>query len=113
MKPFAHLAGMVRAGHAVDANGADVYMPHVERLGIPITFVHGESNNMFLPEGSRLTLDWLRQHHGDELHQRILIPGYAHMDVFIGKEASSDVFPTLVAELERQSELRPAGRGAR
>ncbi len=30
-----------------------------------------------------------------------MIPGYAHMDLFIGKDAARDVYPVITAELDR------------
>lgn len=100
MKPFAHLALMTEKGHLVDAEGKDAYMPHVDRLAIPITFIHGERNNMFLPEGSRLTYEWLRKANGEALYSRVVIKEYAHLDSFIGKDSARDVFPMIQKELE-------------
>jgi cholesterol oxidase len=100
MKPFAHLALMTEKGHLVDAEGKDAYMPHVDRLAIPITFIHGERNNMVLPEGSRLTYEWLRKANGEALYSRVVIKEYAHMDSFIGKDSARDVFPMIQKELE-------------
>jgi cholesterol oxidase len=33
-----------------------------------------------------------------------IIPEYAHMDCFIGKDAARDVYPIVLAELERANE---------
>lgn len=41
IESFRQLAEMVRAEHLVNADGEDVYLPNVERMAIPITFVHG------------------------------------------------------------------------
>ena len=30
-----------------------------------------------------------------------MFAGYAHMDLFIGREAATDVFPWIIAELDR------------
>ena len=35
------------------------------------------------------------------LYQRIVFPDYAHMDCYIGKDAARDIYPTIVAELDR------------
>lgn len=98
---FKHLTTMIRKGHAVDAAGAEVYMPHLDRLAIPITFLHGEHNRMFVPRSTELTYDALRAANGDALYRRVLIPGYAHMDCWIGERAATDVFPLALEELER------------
>jgi cholesterol oxidase len=41
IETFEHLALIVRKGHLVDFKGNDVYMPHFERLTMPICFISG------------------------------------------------------------------------
>jgi cholesterol oxidase len=98
---FKHLTTMIRKGHAVDADGEEAYLPHLGRLAFPITFVHGEHNRMFVPRSTELTYDALRAANGDSLYRRVVVPGYAHMDCWIGADAARDVFPMALAELER------------
>ena len=50
MKSFEHLQLLTNTGHLVDFDGHDVYLPHLDRLAIPITFIHGAQNECFLPE---------------------------------------------------------------
>ena len=47
---FNHIAEMLRKDQVVDKEGNDVYLPRVERLGIPISFLHGAENGLFLPK---------------------------------------------------------------
>lgn len=101
MTAFKHIQRMIRKGHAVDANGEEVYMSHLDRVNIPITFLHGEHNRMFIPRSTELTYAALREANGDELYSRKMIPGYAHMDCWIGENAARDVFPIALDELER------------
>lgn len=110
MQPFAQLAAMTREGHIVDADGNDTYTPHVARLSLPITFLHGADNNMFQPEGSLKTLEWLQQHNNPVLYTREVIPDYAHLDTFIGRNVHRDVFPRIIAALDRHA--MPAGTSA-
>ena len=63
--------------------------------------MHGEHNRMFVPRSTELTYEALRDANGDGLYQRMVIPGYAHMDCWIGERAALDVFPLALAELER------------
>lgn len=98
---FKHLTNMIREGHAVDAQGDEAYMPHLDRLAIPITFLHGEHNRMFIPRSTELTYDALRKANGDGLYRRIVIPDYAHMDCWMGINSARDVFPLALDELER------------
>ena len=30
-----------------------------------------------------------------------MVPGYSHMDLFVGKDAARDVYPVITAELDR------------
>ena len=101
VRTFNHISLIVRTGHVVDKDGRETYMNHLDRLAIPITFLHGARNNLFLPEGSLDTQRTVSAANDAGLYQRVVFPNYAHMDCFIGKNASADVFPTIVAELDR------------
>ncbi|HUM70089.1 MAG TPA: GMC oxidoreductase, partial [Chloroflexota bacterium] len=73
---FRHLATLTRTGQLVSAAGKDSYMPHVERLAVPITFIHGAENKTWLPESTNRTVEWLAAHNGRDLYTRHLIPNY-------------------------------------
>jgi cholesterol oxidase len=98
---FSQITEILRQGRLVDHAGQDTYLPNVERLKLPIAIVHGADNVFFYPEGSARTYDWLREHNGDALYTRHVIPGYAHLDCFIGRDAARDVLPTVLAELDK------------
>jgi cholesterol oxidase len=98
---FDHLALLVRRGQLVDAAGGDVYMPHFERLRIPITFLHGAENACFLPESTARSFDALRAANGTALYRRHVIPGYGHIDCIFGRSAARDVYPFVLEHLER------------
>ena len=100
-KAMTHLSHMVRAGHAVNADGQDVYVPHVRRLHLPISFMHGSLNQEFLPESTETTFEWVRKHNPPELYTRRVFPDYGHMDCFVGKRAARDIFPWILQELDR------------
>ena len=101
MTIFEHIAMICNKGHVVDAQGEETYLPNVGNMAVPITFIHGELNHFFPPKGTEATYELLRRTNDPELYRRHLIPHYAHMDVFIGKNASRDVFPMLHDDLER------------
>jgi cholesterol oxidase len=90
-------------GLLVDRNGDDTYLPHVDRLKLPIALVHGADNVFLFPSGSERTYQWLRAHNPPELYTRHVVPTYAHLDCFIGKHAATDVFPLIQSELEQQN----------
>ena len=72
---------------------------HLDRFKVPITFVSGEHNHMFVPSGTEKSFDLLRQANGDALYRRELIPGYGHLDCLIGANAAADVFPVFAEGL--------------
>jgi cholesterol oxidase len=100
IEAFKHLTRMVRAGHVVTADGAEDYVPHLERMALPITFIHGAENQCFLPESTEITYDLLREKNGRGLYQRHVIPGYGHIDCIFGKDAARDVYPRIVDHLD-------------
>lgn len=96
---FDHLTRMIRKGHVLSARGKDVYLPNLERMAIPITFISGAENACFLPESTERSLLALEQANGAGLYHRILIPGYGHIDCIFGADAHLDVFPHIIGHL--------------
>jgi cholesterol oxidase len=100
MKAFTHLTTLTNVGHLVDFDGKDVYMPHLDRLAIPIAFIHGEQNQCFLPASTEITMNDLAKANGANLYNRHVIPGYGHIDCICGKNAAKDVYPFILGHLE-------------
>lgn len=100
IRAFEHLSRMVRTGHIVTAEGENAYLPHLDRLAIPIAFISGGQNRCFLPETTRLTYDLLREKNGPHLYTRTVIPHYGHADSILGKNAARDVYPAVAQHLE-------------
>ena len=96
-----HIGKMLMKGRVVDKHGDDVYLPHAERLKLPLTWLHGRHNNLFRVAGAQRTVDWLSERNGPDHYRLRVIEGYAHMDCWIGKHAARDVFPVALEELER------------
>ncbi|QSQ20039.1 hypothetical protein JY651_32825 [Pyxidicoccus parkwayensis] len=103
MTTFKQISLMLRKGHAVSAEGEEVYLPNIHRLRLPMAFIHGAENRLFLPRGSQETFKLLSEKNGPDYYVRHVIPDYAHMDCFIGKNANRDVYPLVVAELDKHS----------
>lgn len=103
MTTLRHITTMLRTDHAVSYDGDHDYLEDATGLAVPIAFLHGEENRLFLPEGSELTYEFLRERNDPELYTRHVIPGYAHMDCFIGADAARDVYPVVTAELDRHN----------
>ena len=100
MRAFEHLALMTKTGHLVTATGDEAYLPHLNRLAIPITFIHGERNACFLPASTEKTYELLRKNNGTGLYRRHVIPEYGHIDCIFGKNAVKDVYPLILQHLD-------------
>ena len=101
METFEHLALMCRKGMLVDFEGADIYMPHMDRLDLPILFISGEENECYLPESTEITYNLLRERFNADQYSRRLIPGYGHIDCIFGDKAVVDVYPYIIQHLNK------------
>ena len=101
---FEQMLQCIRTGHLVPAD----HRPELPRDFVAqepqtrarFAFFAGENNRCFLAESQRRTFDFFDSWHKG-YHSLRLIPGYGHLDVFIGKDAVRDVFPQIAEELER------------
>jgi cholesterol oxidase len=98
---FSHLGVLTRKGHLVTASGDEAYVPNVDRLDIPIAFIHGAENETWLPESTERTLNWLRENNTEQLYTRHLVTNYGHIDCIFGRNAAKDVYPHILDHLEK------------
>ncbi|MFB0828506.1 alpha/beta fold hydrolase [Brevibacillus laterosporus] len=98
---FEQVALVFREGRLLRHDGADVYMEHLDRLAIPITFIHGAENQVNTPEGTEQTYHELCERNGSLLYQHHIIPEYGHIDCLFGKNAIRDVYPYILEHLTR------------
>jgi cholesterol oxidase len=96
-----HVGTIMQRRLAVDSTGVEAYTRCPERLRLPILLVQGEKNYIFRPAGSMRTLRWLQSANEASLYERVVLPGYAHLDALIGRDAATDVFPLLSGHLDR------------
>ncbi len=101
MQAFEHLALMCREGKLLSFEGEDIYMPHLDRLQLPICFISGEHNACYLPESTEYTYKQLCERFDADLYSRHVIPGYGHIDCIFGKNAVVDVYPIILQHLEK------------
>jgi cholesterol oxidase len=101
VETFEHLARMARVGHVVAADGAEDYLPHLDRMKLPIAFIHGGDNQCFLPDSTKETYDLLCAQNGAALYTRKMVDGYGHIDSIFGQNAATDVYPHFLAHLEK------------
>ena len=105
IEAFTQLALFARRKRLLDADGKDVYLPHVDRMALPILFVHGADNACFKPESTARTLERLAQVNGRQLYERHVIPGYGHIDCIFGKNAARDIYPLVAAHLDKTASI--------
>ena len=97
---FEHLALLCREKVLLSAEGEDIYMPNLERLKLPIRFIHGSKNECYLPESTEITFQSLCDHFGSDNYSRVVIPDYGHIDCIFGRDAAVDVYPLIVEHLD-------------
>jgi len=102
---FQQIYKCIKAGHLL---GVD-HLPALPRdfgtgpqpeTGARVVFFAGTENRCFLPESQVRSFEYFdRMRPG--YHALHLLPGYGHLDPFIGEHAARDVFPLMLAELEK------------
>lgn len=63
-------------------------------------FFAGANNLCFLSDGQVRTYDFFNSLRKD-YHSLNVLPGYGHLDVFMGENSARDIFPLMINELER------------
>lgn len=110
LRLFAHARRFVDRERLVDEDGINRYVTDAnlrEHLALPVQLLHGAENELFDWTSARRSFAGLRSFHEgwqqafctgpDGKPAPLLIPGYGHLDVLIGKDAASDVFPKVLA----------------
>lgn len=102
IEPLKQLALIVRYGYAVDKDGENAYVTdaNAPQLDLPISFIAGSHNQIFFPQTSLRTYEWLCAHNSAKNYDRHVFNGYAHLDCFIGKNAHEHVYGYLWEKLQ-------------
>ena len=99
---FAQIRKCVRAGGLISVDGnAELprnFVAQPPKTDARFVFFTGLENRCFLPESQERTFKWFDQHQPGR-HAIHELPGYSHLDVFMGKDAARDVFPQMIKEL--------------
>ncbi|WP_283139570.1 alpha/beta fold hydrolase [Rhizohabitans arisaemae] len=106
---YRHVHKMVEAGRAVKYDSRDPrhrdlpndYLDDAALVTTPILFVTGDHNDVFAD--SNVVCHRILSQVVPGIHELQIIPGYGHIDPFIGKNAYLDVFPQIVDFLKRQA----------
>ena len=101
---FNQIARSVNTGHLVSVEGKKElprdFTARPPETDARFAFFAGEKNRCFLPESQVRSFEYFDSFHED-YHSLVLIPEYGHLDVFMGKNATIDVFPLMLEELEK------------
>ncbi len=103
---FDQIMRCVHAGHLVSVEGkpglpAD-FVAQKPQTDARFAFFAGRLNRCFLPESQEKTYDYFNAQR-TEYHSLYVLPSYSHLDVFMGKNSAEDIFPLMLAELERRN----------
>jgi len=101
IRAIEHLTLMMRKSLAVTEQGGKGYFANPENLAeVKLLLLQGRHNYIFRPPGTLRTLRWLRARNPDGQYQRLVLPGYAHLDAIIGARAATEVYPKIVRFLD-------------
>jgi pimeloyl-ACP methyl ester carboxylesterase len=94
----------VKAGHLVSVEGRPElpasFVAQAPKTDARFAFITGGLNNTFDPESQRRTFAWFERREPGR-HSLHIVPGYGHLDVFIGEHAATDWHPIILGELAR------------
>ena len=97
MKKCIHADALVPAQASA---GKKTYIDVPPKTDARIVLFAGEQNLCFLPASQRNTFQYL-DHIKPGFHKLHVLDGYSHLDIFLGKNAHKDVFPTMIKELNQ------------
>jgi hypothetical protein len=99
---FSQIDRCVQAGRLLTVEDHPELPPdftaHAPLTDAHIAFLAGGDNQCFVPDSQRASHEWYAKHAPgrSSLH---VFGGYGHLDVFMGRRAAQDTFPTIVREL--------------
>jgi hypothetical protein len=101
---FNQMVRCIRAGHLVSVAGlAELprqFGVEAPRTDANVILIAGQENRCFSPESQERTFDYFSAS-GRGKYALEIIPGYGHLDIFMGKDASRDVFPIMIDALKQ------------
>jgi hypothetical protein len=101
---FKQISACVRSGHLVSVEERPElprsFVAQPPQTDARFSFITGALNNCFLPESQQRTFEYFEKL-APGRHSLHIVPGYGHLDVFVGKHADRDWFPLIVGELDK------------
>ena len=109
---FKHLAKMFACGHIVDHNGRNAYLTPQGRTTDRRTDYADAGGRQRVVQAerrrahARMVRDERPLRAGQRRELRVaMVPGYGHLDHFIGRRAALDVFPDITSALDRMEQM--------
>ena len=103
---FKQISKCVRLGELVSVEGRPElpanFTAQEPKTDARFAFITGGENHCFLPESQQRTWEWFEKRDPGR-HTLRIVPGYGHLDVFVGKNADKDYFPWIVGELDNKA----------
>lgn len=96
LRAMKQLTEILMVNHLIDAKGKNSYLPHLQKLALPMLFISGANNDCVLPRSTLETYNLLRSVNGKDYYHRQQIADYGHVDCVIGQSASQDVYPLVL-----------------
>ncbi|GAB3670787.1 hypothetical protein GCM10027589_39410 [Actinocorallia lasiicapitis] len=103
---YRHVHKMVEAGHVVAYDERDDRLPadllaDLAAVETPILFLTGAENRVFTD--SNIVTHAALEKAAPGRHELEILPGYGHVDPFIGRDAHREVFPRIVEYLRKKA----------
>ncbi len=95
---FDHIKKSIKTGALVSANGQSNYSAFKPKTDARIVFLTGKMNKCFKSQSQVDSYTFFNAEK-QKYHQLYQFDKYSHLDVFLGKNAASDIFPTIIKEL--------------
>jgi pimeloyl-ACP methyl ester carboxylesterase len=102
---FEQILRCVEAGHLVSVDSLpglpSDFVAQKPQTDARFVFIAGQQNRCFLAQGQQETFEYFNRLQPGR-HAVHILPGYGHLDVFLGKESSTQIFPLIVRELDKE-----------
>jgi pimeloyl-ACP methyl ester carboxylesterase len=101
---FEQMKRCINRGHLISVEGRkelpEDFLAQAPRTDARFAFFAGRKNLCFLPQSQISTYNYFDSMRPN-YHSLYTLPGYSHLDVFMGSNAARDVFPLMLAELDK------------
>lgn len=95
---FDHIKACIKKGALISKDGKTNYAASAPKTDARFVFLAGKMNKCFKNESQERSFTFFNGHRANyhTLHQW---DTYSHLDIFLGKNAQNDIFPTIIREL--------------